>query len=76
MLGAFSEPSGTVIQVSCDGYGCKASFVAMQPGAFDQECAEDFARAMGWVFNADGRVLCRECAERADELVRKSIAAH
>jgi hypothetical protein len=77
MLVTVSHLSGTVIQVSCDGYsGCTASFVATQPGAFDRECAEEFARAMGWVFRADGQALCRECAERADDARRMSIAAH
>ena len=56
MLVTMSHLSGTVIQVSCDGYsGCTASFVATQPGAFDRECAEEFARAMGWVFGLTAR---------------------
>jgi hypothetical protein len=74
MLLTSTESGTTRIQVSCDGRGCNMRFNAKQPGVFDRACVEQFAQAMGWVFRADGRMLCAECAEREDEAA-KSLGA-
>jgi hypothetical protein len=63
MLVTVSQRSCTVVEVSCDGRaGCKAAFIAIQPGEFNRQSAQELARSTGkWVFFGE-QALCANCA--------------
>jgi hypothetical protein len=63
MLVTVLQRSCTVVEVSCDGRaGCKAAFIAIQPGEFNRESAQELARSIGkWVFLGE-QALCANCA--------------